>query len=77
MCDGSGDYASADQCDGVDCGDRWECDDGVCICKDDYSGEKCDRAPDPCLYSGECEGDYASTEVLTKTVNMIFRMLEY
>ena len=39
-----------DKCAGVDCGDHGGCQNGQCICKDNYTGSKCNVPPttDPC-----------------------------
>ncbi len=46
-------------CEGIECGEHGYCKDGVCVCRDGYTGEFCDEV-DPCLEidcgeNGTCE----------------------
>jgi hypothetical protein len=43
-----------DKCAGVDCGDHGGCVDGQCICKDEYTGTKCNVPPS----TNKCVGIY-------------------
>jgi len=59
-----------DICDGIDCGDNGNCDEGICICDTGYEGDSCEADinecdPDPCQNGGSCTEGVPGTYVCT------------